>query len=613
MNHSRERRFLVATPSTFLYVLSHRKTSMKKLPIISLTTVLTGLTVPSVAQDANHITVDALVAQLDRTLLGENALESARYFTKFWRIGGGPAFDSCLLFIERRLEESGIRRQANVPPGRYQVEESHDRVRVWTPIDASLTLESPERRALHSFSTTPLMFCKNSFSADITAGVVYVAGAGTEEDFSSVDLTGKFAFCDAPPSSAFPIAIKHGALGVISSYVPVFNHPELYPDIIAEGSIPYDERAKSFGIKISPRTGNELKKLLTYAPVLLHVNTQSWFSVAPIKTLVVEFPGRTIPEQRVLIVAHLDHYKPGANDNASGAATLLEIARSFAKNVQDGTLPSPERTLTFLWVDEYRGTREWIARHRDGLKGIQAVFVMDMVGGNPEKTSGTFRIEKMPDPGLVWLRSPEAHSGWGVGRWEKDKIFSSYLNDFVISMVKKEAQQTNWRTGLNVWEGGSDHDPFLEQGIPAILAWHYPDHFYHTSMDDIDKIIPAEMHRAGVTIGGAAISLAYGNESIATTILNDVSQAATWRLSNELQNSSLELTVSQAEGTEALKAAKPREREVIETWGEWYRGAISSTRTVVVGDVSKTFDEKLKLALKKLEGQIKQAVDALGL
>ncbi|MGB2868027.1 MAG: M28 family peptidase [Bacteroidota bacterium] len=586
---------------------------MRNLTIFFFATALMGAPLPSVAQNANQITVDSVIARLDRALSGEKALESAGYFTKFWRIGGGPEFDSCLQFIEHGLEVSGMKHGSDAPFGRFGTEESRNPVRVWTPLDASLTLESPEQRTLHSYKATPLMLCSNSYPQDVTAGVVFVGGAGSEQDFSSVDVSGKFAFCNAPPSSVFRLAVKHGAIGIISSHVPDINHPELYPDIVAEGSIPYDETAKSFGIKISPRTADELKKLLTYAPVSLRVRIQSSFSEAPFRTLVAEFPGRSKPEQRVVIVAHLDHYKPGANDNASGAATLLEIARTFSTSLQNGTLPPPERTLTMLWVDEYRGTREWIAQHQEDLKNVQAVLVMDMVGGNPEKTHGTFRIEKMPDPGLLWMRSPDSHSGWGVGKWEKDRMFASYLNDFVLSLVNKQSQQTGWKTAVNVWEGGSDHDPFLEHGIPAILAWHFPDHFYHTSMDDIDKIMPVEMHRAGVSIGGTAIALAYGNESIATRILSDVTQAAAGRLSNELQNSTFELSLAQAESPEALKASKRQERKVIEMWEEWYKGAISSTRSVVVGDVSTTFEEELRRAIKKVDDQMKQIMEALGI
>ena len=586
---------------------------MHKRTILLLSTTLFASAASSFAQDAYRITMDTVLARLDRTLDGTQALESARYFTKFWRIGGGPEFDSCLQYIEHRLDASGMKRNSTVVPGTFSIEESRSPVRVWTPIDASLMLESPELRILHDFKSTPLMLCSNSFPQDVTAGVVVVSGSGSEQDFSSVDVSGKFALCNAPPSSALPLALRHGALGILSSYVPEFNHPELYPDIVAEGTIPYDENARSFGIKISPRTAEELKKLLVYASVSLHVRIQSTFSEGPVKTLVAEFPGQSRPEQRVLIVAHLDHYKPGANDNASGAATLLEIARTYSVSLQNGTLPPPERTLTLLWVDEYRGTREWIARHQDALKGIQAVLVMDMVGGDPEKTHGTFRIEKMPDPGLLWMRYPDSHSGWGVGTWDKEKIFPSYLNDLVLSVVHGQSLQTGWKTAVNVWEGGSDHDPFLQHGIPAILAWHFPDHFYHTSMDGIGNITPVEMHRAGVSIGGTALSLAYGNEFIARAVLGEVSRAATARLSTETQNSSSELTLSQAEGPEVLNASKAQERKIIEMWGEWYKGAVSSTRTIVVGDVPNEFDEEMAHALKRLDEQIKQALVALGI
>jgi len=60
--------------------------------------------------------------------------------------------------------------------------------------------------------------------------------------------------------------------------------------------------------------------------------------------------------QEIAFSCHLDHPHPGANDNASGCATILEVARTFTKLIREGTLPRPARSLRFLWPPEVEGT-----------------------------------------------------------------------------------------------------------------------------------------------------------------------------------------------------------------------------------------------------------------
>ena len=57
------------------------------------------------------------------------------------------------------------------------------------------------------------------------------------------------------------------------------------------------------------------------------VDVASTFYTGPGRTLVAEIPGRTEPDERIVLVAHVQ--EPGANDNASGSATLYGLARAL--------------------------------------------------------------------------------------------------------------------------------------------------------------------------------------------------------------------------------------------------------------------------------------------
>lgn len=407
--------------------------------------------------------------------------------------------------------------------------------------------------------------------------------------------------------------MSKGALGVISSHVPSHNVPDQHPDLIAEGSIPYDTTKKSFGLQISRRTTEELLAMMSYQQVKVRIQIQTSFALTPIKTLIAEIPGTSRPDERIVLVAHLDHYKPGANDNASGSATLLEILRSVSMGIEKGEIERPARTLTFLWVDEYRGTGFWMKSHEQALTKIQAAFVLDMVGGDPEKTGGVFRVERMPDPGVVWFRYPDQHSGWGAGSWDREKLFGSYLNDFYLSIIRERSSTASWRTAHNVWEGGSDHDPFLWKGIPAILSWHYPDFAYHSSMDVIGNISPAEMKHAGVSVATAATMLAVGSEETAREALNTVVEAAKLRFQSLEELALLELSEGQVQGSEMLSAVKKQEKEIIQAWGAWYHQAIESAGTIPAGTISPGFAALVRRQAEEHKQRVENFITALGL
>ena len=551
---------------------------------------------------------------MEKLVDGDRAMASVEYFTRFWRIGGGPGFDSCLNYIETNLVRLGFSEGTSKQSAArtFHVQEDVTAEQIWTPEDAILALEIPEQRVLHSFSQTPVMLCQNSFPAEVTAELVYVKGGGKPTDYDQVDVRGKVVLCDAPPG-VYRLAMDRGAVGLVSSFVPKHNSPELHPDIIAESGIPYDDTRKPFALKTSPRTAAELQQMLRDQHISVRIFVKTSFKSAPIRTLVAEIAGAVKPDERIVLAAHLDHYKPGANDNASGSATLLEILRAISSGIQSGRLPQPARTLTFLWVDEYKGTSLWMKKHEALLKDVRAVFVLDMVGGDPKKTGGTFRVERMPDPAAIWFRPPEQHSGWGAGNWDKAKLFGSFLNDFYLSVVERRARATGWNITYNVWEGGSDHDPFLWKGIPAILSWHFPDFGYHSSMDVSENVSPIEMKHAGASIGTAALTLAAGTETAAWEILKNVALAAEARsmiLSSQVKDALME---AEAGGATTLEPVRKQEREMLEAWRKWYDEALESVLTVPITPPTESLKNEVRRAVEDHRFRIDNLIAAMGL
>ncbi|RPI97520.1 MAG: Zn-dependent exopeptidase M28, partial [Chloroflexi bacterium] len=107
------------------------------------------------------------------------------------------------------------------------------------------------------------------------------------------------------------------------------------------------------------------------------------------KNLVLTIPGSVTPETVVMLTAHLDstaggipvaHAAPGADDNATGAAVLLEAARVLRSSAQDGG-PFPN-TLRLVWFTGEEqglvGSRAYANDH--DLAGVTGVVNVDMIG-----------------------------------------------------------------------------------------------------------------------------------------------------------------------------------------------------------------------------------------
>ncbi len=194
-------------------------------------------------------------------------------------------------------------------------------------------------------------------------------------------------------------------------------------------------------------------------------------------------PGTVDPASWYLVGGHYDSTSgnpqaaaPGAEDNASGCAGVLELARAFAAT------PPPRTILFACYAGEEQGlygsedhAADLVASGDDA--GWGGALIFDMIG---------YTADAELD---VLLESEE------VGQFLID-AFASAAADFTPLTVD---------TSLSAW--GSDHAPYLELDppLPALLAiendWdEYPD--YHTTSD-----LPANLSTA---MGGAILRMGAG-------------------------------------------------------------------------------------------------------
>lgn len=522
----------------------------------------------------------------------QNAYQTTAFVEQYFRLPGNSGFDKSIYYVKEILEKAGFQQQINdefEAPMTYRVEKRPMKRNTWEPVAASITIVGQEK-ALQSFSTNRNMipiYCSSTPLEGLKAEVVFVNKAKAE-DLEGKDLSGKIIFGEIAAQRLIGLAEKTGAIGVLGYALPDYNQPTKHPTSIQFSAM--NPNAKVWALFLSYQSKEQLKEACSKGKVELKVNIQTKSYPAEELTIIANIRGNKQPKERFVYSAHVQ--EPGANDNATGVGTLAEMARLSAELVRNGSL-KPERSLTFLWGDEIVSTRRYIVEDTLRAKGIKWGMSLDMVGEDTEKTGGTFLLEKMPDPSAIWTRGTDKHSEWGAGHVSEKDLFPHYFNDFVFDICKEQGRYANWEVRFNPFEGGSDHTPFLQNKIPGLLMWHFTDVFYHTDNDRLDKVSPTTMKNVGISALTVAYTLITANRNTALQTVEQVKKDALLRLKTEFELSKKEI---------AGGADKDSEKHILQTWGNWYNGAVSSVQQMLIN----SRDEKIGLAIQKANTELNQ-------
>jgi hypothetical protein len=372
---------------------------------------------------------------------------------------------------------------------------------VWDGEEGDLWLVEPVRKKIASLNQVPSSLASGSMNADVEAELVYV-GAGREADYAGKDVAGKIVLGSGSVGAVFGGAVnQRGAAGALGTGSPgVSGNASGYTlDQIGWASVSPRPDKGGFGFALSLRQFNELRSYFdrgVKVVVRAHVRAKTFPS--KMNVISAAIPGTDPGAGELLYVAHAYETisKPGANDNCSGVAVVLEIGRTLARLIKDGTLPRPRRTIRFVWGNEISGTTAFMFKHPELQDKLLAGLNFDMTGANPKTTDSYLRIKMTPD-----------------GR-------PSYLNDLIANLLLwidqaevRTAQganaQFNYRLSpLAAITSGSDHSVFLAAAIPTMQFNYWPDNFYHSSEDRIIHVDPTELKRVGVAAAAAFYHLA---------------------------------------------------------------------------------------------------------
>lgn len=363
-------------------------------------------------------------------------------------IGSRPAGSESELEAANYLQEqlSGFGYEAELQPFPFEV---------FADSGSSLRVLSPRR-------LNPAVYPFEPSANGVAEGALVFAGIGRPEDFpaaarESVVLTerGTLTFSQKVSNAA-----AAGALGVI-----VYNdEPGLFGgDLDGPSAIP--------ALSIAQADGEELLDLLDSGPVTVRVEVLTDAGPNESQNVVARPPGG---QCRIVAGGHYDSVPagPGANDNASGTATAVEIARVLAA---DGELDD----VCFVLF----GSEEI------GLLGSQ--HYVEALGEVEYDT-----LEAMLNFDMV-----------GVGtRW----LFGGSQSVSEVMATQAEARDIDFvAQGFESGGAGSDHASFINAGIPAVFVHSFTnfvadDPNYHTANDISDNVRATTMAEIG-EVGLAAI------------------------------------------------------------------------------------------------------------
>lgn len=231
------------------------------------------------------------------------------------------------------------------------------------------------------------------------------------------------------------------------------------------------------------------RQILAGQPVQLEFQLDQRFvpGAVPQYNVVAEIPGTDLANQVVIVGGHLDSWdgpgSQGASDNGTGVITTMEAARLL---MASGA--KPRRTIRFiLWGGEEQGlfgSRHDAARMAQRGSDVMVVLNEDS-GSNPHTHVGAW------EPWVPQVTAALAAS---------NRVFK----DRPIQVTP--VPQFPWNSG------GSDHGPYLAQGIPALM-WRKTGpqvyrRIWHTQHDRLEEVIPDALRQMALNTALTAYSFA---------------------------------------------------------------------------------------------------------
>ena len=244
------------------------------------------------------------------------------------------------------------------------------------------------------------------------------------------------------------------------------------------------------GAELGMEDAELIRRELEKGPVTVQLEiTNTTSGPIPVNDVVAEIRGRELPDEWIIIGAHLDSWDfgTGAEDNGTGAASVLEVARAIAALGK-----APRRSIRFaLWGGEEEGllgSYAYVQAHLNEMGKCVAVLNTDNGAGHPK--------------------------GWEVEGRKDLKEAMQPISDALLKDIGGGglSMEVTYDT---------DHGPFMLQGVPALDLWiEMKEYFelHHRSSDTYDKVDAVDFKAGEAIVAATAWVVAEDPKAIAAHI-----------------------------------------------------------------------------------------------
>jgi len=434
----------------------------------------------------------------------------------------------------------------------------------WVAVKGELWETKPGRQKLASIRDMLPMLASGSATADVTAELVWV-GRGTPKEITDAKVGGKIAVAEGNMMTAYGTASQQGALGVIciSLSRPYFDPLQMpwsgissrrRPPAAAPAVQPGQPPAPAppaqaaaapapptgFAFQLPVREGDILKRrLLGNEKITVRARVESRAETVDLENVIGHIPGTDPAAGEIIFSAHLfeGFQKQGANDNISGSACILEVARVLNTLIAEGRLPRPKRTIRFIWGPEFSGIGEWVKANRDIMERTLCNINMDMVGEWLSKNQAYFCLMRTTYGNPHYINDVMENFYRYIGEGNRERIQNRSTPAVVpVRVVAPSGADEPFAYSIETHYGASDHEVFNDWGVgvPGIMMIAWPDKWYHTSGDTADKADPTQLKRAAAIGAAGAYTVASADAATAARIAAETAANATRRLGHVL-------------------------------------------------------------------------------
>ena len=546
--------------------------------------------------------------KLKSEVSGEIAYNYVAEISRHHRIQASPGLRDAARFAVETWKAAGIDAEIHSYPADGKgFAWSSLMFKEWDCFDAELRLVEPAEKArfLARWSEAKLSLIQRSHPTPpdgVEAEVVYVGKGEEQKDYKGLDVAGRMVLTDGDVTRVHQLAVEErGALGLIY-YGTWIREPDL-PEGELDDALKYtsfwwagDEKP-AYGFVLTPRRGRWLRDLVKESkePVKVRARVVGSLYEGKLDNAVATIPGES--DEQVVVVAHICHPQPSCNDNASGSGSAMEAARALSKLIAEGSLAKPRRTIRFTLVPEMSGSYAYLAANEADIPRMVAAVNLDMVGEKQCVTGGSFIVE----------RTPEA--------------FPSYVNSVMAAVFKEVTGEVKnlggsssyalFRHTETPFSGGSDHyiysDPSVGVGCPMLIQW--PDKYWHTSYDTMDKVDPEMLRRAALVTATYAYFIASAGAAEATWIASETHAREKSRLLERFRGYVEDAVNAPEEIPGAVRLLKTHAAY----WEEVAVKAVESAARLAPGDdgVWKTIQTLIKDIRQTTKSETKMAAESL--